>query len=49
MAELYLSGDGITQDSEKGTAWLKKAAAQGYRPAETLLAITSQRFEFHTR
>jgi len=29
--------------------WLKKAAAQGYPPAQRQLAIRTQRFEYHSR
>ena len=49
LAQMYLTGDGIPQNSEKGIQWLEKAAAQGYPPAQKLLAIRSQRFEFHRR
>ena len=49
LAQMYLSGNGVAYDNQAAMQWLQKAAAQGYEPALQLLAIRSQKFEFHRR
>jgi TPR repeat protein len=49
LALMYFAGEGVKADSAQAMIWLKKAAAQGYPPAQRQLAIRTQRFEFHSR
>jgi TPR repeat protein len=46
---MYFAGEGVKADSAQAMIWLKKAAAQGYPPAQRQLAIRTQRFEYHSR
>ena len=39
LGRMFLVGDSVLQDREKAIEWLKKAAEQGYEPAEELLPV----------
>lgn len=38
LGEIYLAGDGVKQSDKRARRWLRRAAGQGYTPAEELLA-----------
>ena len=43
LAIMYLKGRGVTMDKAEAKAWARKAADQGYRPAQKLLQVLERK------
>ncbi len=44
LAVLYLLGQGVPRDREQGLAWMRRAAEQGYFPAQSYLRLAGPDF-----